>query len=165
MSVTLSINDLNEWNENKNKMSSIYVKWVPNELTEDIAKDYFTKCLGIVSRLEFAKHKSGKGRILFVHFSSWSDSEGSINIRNSIINSHGSILEIKFETKDPNKLKSYDLKCYVNTRPIQIVEYNNYQLYDMIQTLNKEISNLKFEISNLNCEIDNLNGKIDDIKN
>ena len=156
MSVTLSEHDLNEWNENKNKMSSIYVKWVPNELTETIAKDYFTKYLGSVSRVEFAKHKSGKGRILFVHFSSWSDSEGSINIRNSIINSPGFTLEIKFETKDPNKLKSYNLKCYVNIRPIQIVEYNNYQLYDMIQTLNNEISNLKLEISNIRCKLDNI---------
>jgi len=156
--LTLTETDMNEWNENKNNTSSIYVKWVPNELTEDIAKYYFTLYLGTVSRVEFAKHKNGKGRILFVHFESWTDSEESINIRKSIISSHpeGFPLEIKFQTNYINSFKSYYLKCCINIRPIQIIEYNTYQLYDMIQTLNKEISNLKLEISNLKCEIDNV---------
>jgi hypothetical protein len=156
--LTLTQDAIDEWYENKNSMSSIYVKWIPNELTEHIAKDYFTQCLGTVSRVEFAKHKSGKGRILFVHFTSWTGSEESVNIRKSIISSHadGFALEIKFQTGDINTFKSYYLKCCINIRPIQIIEYNTHQLYDMIQTLNKEISNLKLEISNLKCKIDNV---------
>ena len=160
--LTLTQEAIDEWYENKNNMSSIYVKWVPNELTEDIAKDYFTRYLGDVSRVEFAKHKSGKGRILFVHFTSWAQSEESIHIRKSIISSHpdGFALEIKFQTGDFNSFKPYYLKCCINIRPIQIIEYNTYQLYDMIQTLNKEISNLKLEISNLKLEISNLKCEI-----
>jgi len=156
--LTLTQYAIDEWCENKNSMSSIYVKWIPNELTEHIAKDYFTRCLGTVSRVEFAKHKSGKGRILFVHFTSWNDSEESIHIRKSIISSHqdGFPLEIKFQTGDINTFKSYYLKCCINIRPIQIIEYNTHQLYDMIQTLNKEIEDLRFKVLNLECEIDNV---------
>lgn len=161
MSENLTEEYINEWNANKNRNSSIYVKWVPNELTEEIAKDYFTKHLGIVSRVEFAKHKSGKGRILFVHFTSWTDSEESVYIRNSIISSNpdGFPLEIKFQTNYINNLKSYYLKCCINIRPIQIIEYNTYQLYDMIQTLNKEIEDLKFKVLDLQSEIDNVRNK------
>ena len=161
MSENLSEEYINEWNENKNRNSSIYVKWIPNELTEDIARDYFTKHLGIVSRVEFAKHKSGKGRILFVHFTSWTDSEESVYIRNSIISSHpdGFPLEIKFQTNYINSFKSYYLKCCINIRPIQIIEYNTYQLYDMIQTLNKEIEDLKIKVLNLQCDMDNVRNK------
>jgi hypothetical protein len=129
---------------------SIYVSWVPDELTEELAKDFFETCIGKINRLEFALHKNGKNRILFVHFSSWIDTDQSVLIRYDIINQHPNpiILEIKLKNKN-NYTKSYILKCHVNINPIKNIEYNTHQLYDMIQKQNDTIINLQNQLNEI----------------
>lgn len=147
------------------KGNSIYVKWVPDELTEQDATHYFS-ILGLIKRVEFVPHKTGNSRMLFVHFEEWHNNNFSVEIRQLIANAypaeHSMPITYKLVTGIP---KTYNLKCCVNVRPIPTVEYNTHQLSDMFERLNdrvtgemkemrEEMQLLKYEVARLNAIVD-----------
>jgi hypothetical protein len=132
-----------------NGIRSLYVEWVPDELTKEIAMDYFSN-LGPVSAVDFVKQKTGKARMMFVHFDNFY--HGYIRHVNDIALAHPNAHEmpISFRTKNPHyPIKEYKLRCRINTKPIQRVEYNAAQLTDMVDRLRKELEELKEEVAAL----------------
>jgi hypothetical protein len=146
----------------KGKGNSIYVSWVPEEMNEFVANDYF-KYYGEIDRVEFAPHKTGGGRMLFVHFKEWylSAYETLHAIASAYPNAHN--MPITFS--NPNgSVRSYELKCAVNTRPIKKVEYNIHQLADMFELLKEQCEHhmrVSEERMNMMC---GLYKQIDDLK-
>jgi hypothetical protein len=133
---------------NSNGIRSLYVEWVPDELTNEDAMNYFSS-LGPVSAVDFVKQKTGKARMMFVHFDRFHD-EHNYDL-NSIASAHPNAYElpISFPTKNPRYSKEYKLRCRINTKPIQRVEYNAAQLTDMVDRLRKELEELKKEVAEL----------------
>jgi hypothetical protein len=129
--------------------SSVYVHWVPDELTTDYAKWLFSK-YGEVDRVEFVPHKNGKGRMMFVHFNYWHETQESLIFRNSVLfadPNEGYPIQIG------NEYRIYKLMCKVNKRPIPVVDYNTHQLSDMFERLNTRVTE---EISVLRKENEEL---------
>jgi len=125
---------LQNWEHSKG--SSIYVSWVPDEMDDYVAKDFFNY-LGEIDRVEFAPLKTGKGRMMFVHYKEWYLS-GTEPIR-AIAMAYPAAHHIPINFRDNyGNVKTYDLKCAVNTRPIKKVEYNIHQLADMFQLLKEQ---------------------------
>jgi hypothetical protein len=134
---------------NSTGIRSLYVEWVPDELTKEHAMNYFSD-LGVVSAVDFVKQKTGKARMMFVHFEQFHHKD-NIDV-NNIASSHPNAYElpISFPTKNPRyPTKEYKLRCRINTKPIQRVEYNAAQLTDMVDRLRKELEELKQEVAML----------------
>jgi hypothetical protein len=133
---------------NTDGIRSLYVEWVPDELTKEIAMYHFSS-IGVVSAVDFVKQKTGKARMMFVHFEHFYP--GYNNDINKIVDIHPSAHEIPiaFRTKNPEYSKMYKLRCRINTKPIQRVEYNAAQLTDMVDRLRKELEELKQEVADL----------------
>uniref|UniRef100_A0A6C0I066 Uncharacterized protein n=1 Tax=viral metagenome TaxID=1070528 RepID=A0A6C0I066_9ZZZZ len=154
---------LKNWQHGKG--NSIYISWVPDEMTEYVATDFFNY-LGEIDRVEFAPLKTGKGRMMFVHFKEWYMS--ATERLNLIAKTYPAPLHMPISFSDKyGKFKTYELKCSVNTRPIKKVEYNIHQLADMFQQLkqqsedsqermNEEVALLYDEINRLNTEVQRL---------
>lgn len=143
------------------KGNSIYVKWTPDELSEHDAYHYFS-VLGFIKRVEFVPYKTGKGRMLFVHFEEWHESPLSIETRKEIANAYPNEYSMPMIYNMTNgSQKTYKLKCCVNIRPIPTVEYNTHQLSDMFERLNTritgEVDQLREEVLSLKAEIQRLN--------
>ena len=140
---------------NSDGIRSLYVEWVPDELTKEGATEYFS-ILGPVSAIDFVKQKTGKARMMFVHFEHFYDVERyNVFDVNKIAAAHPNVYEmpISFETKNPRyPTKEYKLRCRINTKPIQRVEYNNAQLTDMVDRLRKELEELKQEVAELKAK-------------
>lgn len=137
---------------NSDGIRSLYVEWVPDELTTEYAMNYFSS-LGIVSAVDFVKQKTGKARMMFVHFEKFH--EGDNYDVNNIVSVHPNAHEmpISFRTKNPRyPTKEYKLRCRINTKPIQRVEYNAAQLTDMVDRLRKELEELKQEVTMLKAK-------------
>jgi hypothetical protein len=144
---------LQNWEHGKG--SSIYVSWVPDEMNEYVANDYFNS-LGEIDRVEFAPLKTGKGRMMFVHFKEWYLA-GTEPIR-AIAMAYPASYNMAINFRDNyGNVKTYDLKCTVNTRPIKKVEYNIHQLADMFQQLKTQFETQSAEIYRLNAEVQRLN--------
>jgi len=143
------------------KSNSIYVKWVPDEMTEQDAASYFS-ILGPIKRVEFVPHKNGNSRMLFVHFEEWNNSPLSLEIRTEIANAypaeHSMPITYNLVT---GVQKTYQLKCCVNVRPIPTVEYNTHQLSDMFERLNTRVTN---EMSRSANEITGMREEIEQLK-
>jgi len=121
-----------------NGIKSLYVEWVPDEMTEDMANSYFSY-YGEVSRIDFVKQKTGKARMLFVHFA-----ECPVQLFEGIICQYPEVLEMHVLIRDVNlREKTYKLKTRINLTPIKPVEYNNTQLTDMVDRLRLEVEELK----------------------
>jgi len=134
---------------NSTGIRSLYVEWVPDELTKDDAINYFSS-LGPVSAIDFVKQKTGKARMMFVHFDRFHN-EHNYDV-NNIASAHPNACElpISFPTKNPRyPTKAYKLRCRINTKPIQRVEYNAAQLTDMVDRLRKELEELKQTVAEL----------------
>ena len=137
----------------KGRGNSIYVSWVPDQMDTRIANDYFNT-LGEIDRIEFAPHKTGTGRMMFVHFKQWYMA-GTEPIR-AIAEAYPGQHSMPIHFRDIyGGVNTYQLKCSVNTRPIKKVEYNIHQLADMLQQFKyqseREIQMLKDEIARLNA--------------
>lgn len=140
--------DMNQLNlfTNTNGERSLYVEWVPDELTTEYATNYFS-VLGEVTAIDFVKQKTGKARMMFVHFKhfNYDNLPDAIGISRAHPSAHA--MPIMFgNARNP---KCYWLKCRINTKPIQRVEYNPAQLTDMVDRLRKEIEELKQEVAAL----------------
>jgi hypothetical protein len=127
---------------------SLYIEWVPDEMTKEHAMAYFSS-LGFVSAVDFVKQKTGRARMMFVHFDRFHEKH-NYEV-NNIASAHPNAYEMKisFPTKSPQYSKDYNLRCRINTKPIQRVEYNAAQLTDMVDRLRKELEELKQEVSEL----------------
>jgi hypothetical protein len=136
---------------NSNGIRSLYVEWVPDELTKEDAMKYFSS-LGFVSAVDFVKQKTGKARMMFVHFDSFHEKH-NYEV-NNIASAHPNAYElpISFPTKNPRYSKEYKLRCRINTKPIQRVEYNAAQLTDMVDRLRKELEEVKKEVAELKAK-------------
>jgi hypothetical protein len=136
--------------------NSIYVSWVPDQMDTRVANDYFNT-LGEIDRIEFAPHKTGSGRMMFVHFKEWymCGTEPIRAIATAYPGHHS--MPIYFRDTYGN-VNTYQLKCAVNTRPIKKVEYNIHQLADMFHQFKeqseREIQMLKDEIARLNAIVE-----------
>jgi hypothetical protein len=139
---------------NTNGIRSLYIEWVPDELTKEIAIDYFGM-IGVVSAVDFVKQKTGNARMMFIHFEKFHD---AYNVHvNNIVAQHPNAYEmpISFRTNNPYYQKEYKLRCRINTKPIQRVEYNAAQLTDMVDRLRKELEELKQEMADLKARTSN----------
>ena len=128
---------------------SLYVEWVPDELIKNDAITYFS-VLGPVSAVDFVKQKTGKARMMFVHFDKffvhWN--VDAINIAKAHPNAYE--MPISFSAKNPHHPnREYKLRCRINTKPIQRIEYNAAQLTDMVDRLRLELEALKEEVTTL----------------
>ena len=117
--------------------NSIYVKWVPNEMSEEDARHYFG-VLGTIKRVEFVSQRSGNFRMLFVHFEAWTNNWTSVDIRQKIAASYPN--EYNMQITLSNRKRNYFLKCCINMRPIPTVDYNTHQLSDMFENLNTRVT-------------------------
>lgn len=155
------LSQLDIWKSGEN--SSIYIKWIPDELNEIDARQIFT-AFGPVTRIEFVpKMKEGRkiGRMMFVHFEQFYDD----NFARQVANMHPAPVSIDYcATNKYGVEKKYELKCCINMRPIPKVEYSVSQLSDMFERLNtrttvaldamrEEIEKLKEENQFLRTEI------------
>jgi hypothetical protein len=122
-----------------NNSMSIYVHWVPDELNEEGAKDYFSQ-IGTISRVEFVRNKNETSRMMFVHFDDWHDDNVSKEIRDNISAHHPTGYPMPIRIITPTKIKEYKLMCRINIRAIPVVEYNTHQLSDMFQRLNERVT-------------------------
>jgi hypothetical protein len=126
---------------------SLYIEWVPNEMTKETAEYYFST-LGVVKAVDFVKQKMGNARMMFIHFERFHKRQVDVE---SIAFNHPNPYEmaITFKTQNPQYLKTYILRCRINTKPIPRVEYNPAQLTDMVDRLRIEIEALKQEVAEL----------------
>ena len=151
------ITQLNNWRSGENP--SIYIKWVPDELTEKDAGDLFSQ-YGPVSRIEFVpKMKNGQkiGRMLFVHFERFID----CRFANDIAYLHPNPASLDFlATNRYGIMKKYELMCCINMRPIPKVEYSASQLSDMFERLNSRVTvamdSMKGAMDSMKAEIEQL---------
>lgn len=125
-----------------NGIKSLYIEWVPDEMSEEMATSYFNY-YGKVSRIDFVKQKTGNARMLFVHFS-----EYPVELFEAIINQYPQVLDMSIMIRDvAMREKIYKLKTRINLTPIKPVEYNNTQLTDMVDRLRLEVEELKSQIA------------------
>lgn len=121
---------------------SLYIEWVPDELTKETASLFFSE-LGKVTDVDFVKQKNGKSRMMFVHFDGFYTKNEAIVRGISSVHPDAFELPIIFPSTNPIYSRNYKLRCHINTKPIQRVEYNPAQLTDMVDRLRKEIEELK----------------------
>jgi len=137
------------------KGSSIYIQWIPDEMTEADATHFFGT-YGIVDRIEIVhKMKDGMkiGRMLFVHYSEWYYTF----LPAEIAKSHPNPVDIDYGVTKKNNTKVYTLKCRINMRPIPKVEYSASQLTDMFENLQQKFSGMSAmttqNIERMYCEL------------
>ena len=152
----------------KGEGASVYVQWVPDELTEAGAINYFTR-YGIVDRVEFVPkfdqdREKQIGRMMFVHMVRWTNEVFADDIAKVHPQAATAPLQVSNRFGIP---KGYILKMRVNTRPITKVEYNASQLTDMFENLNKrfttEMKALKEENAKLRTDVDRLTIEVADL--
>ena len=160
---TMDSYDLEKWVESAG--SSVYVHWVPDELTEEVVTSYFTnRDIAKVDRVDFVpKYDANRkqiGRMMFVHFKYWISSEFASKV--AAAHPEPYIIKMAFGKFGPYSYdqKFYEIKYRVNCRPIEKVEYNTHQLTDMFERLNERVMNeigaLRAENANLKIMIEKL---------
>jgi hypothetical protein len=153
---TFPLSPYEEWATEKG--SSIYIQWIPDEMTESDAKHFFST-YGIVERVEIVyKMKNGMkiGRMLFVHFLEWHETF----LPGAIAQSHPDPVELEYGvTKRSNSVKIYKLKCRINLRK---TEHSPSQLSDMFENLEKKFVELHSESSAAIARLERENKQIRD---
>ena len=158
-SLLISATDENNTTEIKNQLEiwrnannvSVFVQWIPDELTESDASLLFGE-FGIIERVDIVNKMANNekiGRMMFVHFNYWLDPSLSENITQNYPEPHH--LDWNAYNKYGN-MKKYILKCRVNLRPIAPLEYNCVQLTGMFETLKSEMFKLREMVEYLTDE-------------
>lgn len=107
----------------ESNFSSIFVKWVPDEMTEEDALKFFSEH-GRIDRIEIVnKMKDGKkiGRMMFVHFLEWAE---DTYLAANIEQQHPQHFDVEYIVKRNNPVsdesykKKYVLKCCINMHAI-----------------------------------------------
>jgi len=142
--------------------SSVFVQWIPDELSDAGAHNYFSQ-YGKIDRVEFVpkfnEDRSKQiGRMLFVHFSSFYNPHFALDIATA--HPEPALYSLQVSNRF-GAVKEYSLKCRINTRPITKVEYNASQLTDMFENLNQRVTN---ELVSLREENMRLREEMDTIK-
>lgn len=141
--------------------SSVFVQWIPDELSDAGAHNYFSQ-YGKIDRVEFVpkfnEDRSKQiGRMLFVHFS-YLIPHFALDIATA--HPEPALYSLQVSNRF-GAVKEYSLKCRINTRPITKVEYNASQLTDMFENLNQRVTN---ELVSLREENMRLREEMDTIK-
>ena len=131
---------------------SIFVQWIPDEMTEHQAKYNFAP-YGTVDRVEFVpkfdQNRKQIGRMLFVHFKNFFGN----GFEHRVAAAHPEPHEVPFTVNTVRGPKNYTLKCRINMRPIPKVEYTTSQLTDMFEGLN---SRIMVQLADMQKQIDDL---------
>jgi hypothetical protein len=131
---------------------SIFIQWVPDELTEEETRRRF-EMYGDIDRVEFVfkiDNETGKrmGRMLFIHFFQFY--ETAFELLDKITEMHPAPAETPLEIRNKyGNIKTYQMKCRINMRPVPKTEYNCSQLTDMFERLKAEILSLRKEVAEL----------------
>lgn len=129
---------LHNWSNGKNP--SIFIQFIPDEMDEEVLRKVFSPH-GPIDRVEFVPKKNAEGkqigRMVFIHFNHFSDTR----FASSIVSVHPEPWEVHwyFSKMPAYNQKKYILKCRINVRPIQRVEYTTSQLTDMFESLNDRV--------------------------
>jgi hypothetical protein len=128
---------LNTWITSRNP--SIFIQFIPDEMDEEGLRKIFSPH-GPIDRVEFVPKKTAEGkqigRMVFIHFNHFS----RFQLPTDIVSVHPEPWEIPLSiTKSNSNRKIYTLKCRINVRPIQRVEYTTSQLTDMFESLNDRV--------------------------
>jgi len=141
---------LESWACGKNP--SIFVQWIPDEMTENQAKITFAR-YGDVDRAEFVpkfdQNRKQIGRMLFIHFKNFFGGQ----FERQIAIEHPEPHELPFTVNTVRGPKNYTLKCRINMRPIPKVEYTTSQLTDMFEGLN---TRMMAQLADMQKQIDDL---------
>lgn len=126
---------------------SVFVRWVPDRLLPDeqmtppdaLARQFFGQH-GNVDRIDFVPkfNEQGKksGHMASVHYELFDQDDFCYEIAEA----HPQAAEFDWTITDRYGVKkTYKLKCAINIRPIAKVEFNNMQLTDMVQNLNRRL--------------------------
>lgn len=162
--------------------SSVFVRWVPDEFDESLLVSVF-RDYGKIDRIDLVPkivNNKKVGTMAFVHFAHWwtenrfdfpydYDEDGVVDVehdtwfQDTIVEQYPNPLDIPVSLDLPDdlctsivstrKIKTYVLKCCINTRPIPAVEFNASQLTDMFQRLNTEFVKLKETFQEENGEL------------
>jgi hypothetical protein len=124
----------------KGKGNSIFVRWIPDEMDEEIIHKYFGP-LGTISNIEFETEK-GNNRKLFIHYSEWVSKSVIQEIAEAYPCSHKMYIHIPSDTCYE---RYFTIHCYVNTR---------------IVDKDAVISELKAKIESLRDEIHKMKDKL-----
>jgi len=137
------------------KHRSFYIHWVPDEVTEDFVKQWFSTNIGLgkVTSVDFVKRKTGKDRMMFVHFAEgfYANINGENTLAMYMVANYPNAYDL------PVALQPYDTQdkwCYLQCRinlnaPPPVVEYNTLQLTGMVDRLRKELEDVKEQMSQL----------------
>lgn len=107
----------------QSNFNSIFVKWIPDEMTDKDALKFFSEH-GKVDRVEIVnKMKNGQkiGRMMFVHFLEWAE---DTYLAANIEQQHPNPFDVEYFVKRNNPVsdvsykKKYVLKCCINVQPI-----------------------------------------------
>ena len=128
--------------------SSIYIKWVPDELlprsgsgSRDSPLYQIFGQFGQVDRIEFVPKfnavRKQTGHMAFVHYIQFDLNKSKFAY--DIITAHPSPCELTWPCRTRYGMRDYKLKCCINTNAIRKVEYNASQLTDMFERLNTRV--------------------------
>ena len=128
--------------------SSIYIKWVPDELlprsgsgSRDSPLYQIFGQFGQVDRIEFVPKfnavRKQTGHMAFVHYIQFDLNKSTFAY--DIITAHPSPCELTWPCRTRYGMRDYKLKCCINTNAIRKVEYNASQLTDMFERLNTRV--------------------------
>jgi len=134
----------------KGKGSSIFVKWIPDELDETIVRHYFSS-LGNISKIEFENENCFYGRNMFVHFSEWSPV--SKPMVQHIANAYPKPYEFpvrfqKLSGKGKYAGPTYcSLECYIDMRPTPLdKDAEIAELKTHVEFLQDQVKKMKIEV-------------------
>lgn len=122
--------------------SSIYIRWIPDELSTPEAATTFFSNFGKVSRADIVPKtdasKKCYGNMAFIHFESWDNPI----FPQTFVSSYPQPVDVNFNTRTRyGTLKTYTLKTCVNVRPVAQVEFNGPQMMDMMNNLETRMKN------------------------
>ena len=141
----------------KDKNGSIFIKYIPNNITKTDLRAIFSY-VGNISRIDIVNiAENGSGRRAFLHFTSWNDENPtSVEFRSTVANMYPT--HIDFWSPEYNFMFSLTL----NSRPIPTAELNVFQMQDWMQRLNDEFVDYK---TNAECQITHLMNENSELRN
>lgn len=159
----------------QSNFSSIFVKWVPDEMTEDDALKFFSEH-GRIDRIEIVKKmKDGKkiGRMMFVHFLEWAE---DTYLAANIEQQHPQPFDVEYIVKRNNPVsdewykKKYVLKCCINlcaipkpregTLSSTVFDQLSAKLQEMWKFYDADISELRTENERLRQKMDSMEKRL-----
>ena len=141
----------------KDKNGSIFIKYIPNNITKTDLRAIFSY-VGNISRIDIVNiAENGSGRRAFLHFTSWNDENPtSVEFRSTVANMYPT--HIDFWSPEYN----FTFSLTLNSRPIPTAELNVFQMQDWMQRLNDEFVDYK---TNAECQMTHLMNENSELRN